>query len=668
MTDEEYEIRYQMSLLYQPLHQKIISTDNMQTSPIEPVLFAQHVEKYFQDIGVVFSTQTRPVIEGICKLFNYCILLNKNSISKSMVYPAQTGIGKSIALQLYLSMLKNESSVIIVSQVDEAIKYCDFINRYSNDKNYARCYYSISPSHQDKQVRVEIQQLKNYRCIVITHAMFKLVNQKLSLDPFKVYQTKNRDLVVVDEKIQFYELYQITDKEIDALIDRLSHILATTQWASDTEEFSELNVFLINLSNILKELNTNTNKNKPILLVEKDQIYCPMDIDRFLDVATLLIKSKIDDLFVELKILGNLSNMTFKTKIIDNMTELLTRIKEVLSDNFLYFGGDNRKKVIFKQTNILNRLGSTVILDATANINEFYKVANRYGQTMSYVSLQNIRIYKNLNIYKAKGYKQTRCAIYRQDKDIVERNAEVYMSYALSVLSSATDKMLIICHEKFKSFLQAINNDQRIVFTHWGNHVGKNDWNDCNKVMVIGWNTLDTMAYISSIYSAINDDICVAAELITDDALDNFRKTQIADDLIQAVMRSIARVVSSEDSDCKAASIYLFYEEDKTSLEILNLFESQFPQANIIDWQPIGKPIVKKITKVQARMFEILALLKEKEVDNQTYLLSDITKELGVNKSTMHRIMSSPSFMQMLDERGYKLGMRDHKSIHFILK
>lgn len=63
---------------------------------------------------------------------------------------------------------------------------------------------------------------------------------------------------------------------------------------------------------------------------------------------------------------------------------------------------------VFRIENIVNKLGPSIVLDATANINEFYKIANRYFGFVGYVPAKQIRKYENMTIFKAKGYNQSR--------------------------------------------------------------------------------------------------------------------------------------------------------------------------------------------------------------------------------------------------------------------
>ncbi|MGB3751900.1 MAG: hypothetical protein WA945_10060 [Arcobacteraceae bacterium] len=82
-------------------------------------------------------------------------------------------------------------------------------------------------------------------------------------------------------------------------------------------------------------------------------------------------------------------------------------------------------------------------MDATASVNEFYKVAYIHSDSIINVHAKQIRSYSNLTLYKAKGFRQGRSSIYRTiDKGAIDFNSKMYISYALSTLTKASDKLL----------------------------------------------------------------------------------------------------------------------------------------------------------------------------------------------------------------------------------
>lgn len=677
LDKEELAIYEEASQLYQPNYQTIIQTSVLPLEPIDPSILATKVKYELEQKNVFVSTQTLPLIEEMCKLFNHNIHdKGSNYTTTAYVYPAQTGIGKSMTLQVYVSLLQEESSLIIVSKVEEALNYCRFINQLSQDSNYARCYYAISDENEKDPLRVYSYQLNNYRCIVITHNMFRNLNLKgKKLDEFKLYNGKQRDLVVIDEKLSFYQKYEISYKEIDTLVANVNTILEASPKAKNmaAKKREELTRFMYLIQRHMDYL-----RHHAILAISPTMVIPKSNFDalllshglhfeKMIRRIKILLKMRINELFSELKNIGKLSNKSYEAATMNTVTKLFGAIKGIHQDWFVFYKSNYETK-FFRIENIVNKLGPSIVLDATANINEFYKIANRYFGFVGYVPAKQIRKYENMTIFKAKGYNQSRSGIYkRKENEKLTEMASMYLSYAYHVLKSDSDKLLIICHKEFKDHLLTQSSDTRIVFTHWGNHVGRNDWSDCNKVMIIGWNYLNPLEHISNFYNAVSR-VDEASYFINYDALKRFEMTQLADDLVQAVMRSKARIIATEDSDCHPTEVYLFYENKEENHAVLDIFESQFPGATIHPWIPQGIALKHKKSANEIMADRFIQHLSALETTHQTYLLTDLKKDLGVSASKTSYVVTSEYFKKELEKKGYLLKRSNGRSKHFVIK
>lgn len=677
LNEEELAIYEEATKLYQPNHQTILQTATMPHTPIDPSVLAEKVKEQLEQRNVFVSTKTLPLIEEMCRIFNDNIADKVSTYTvTSYVYPAQTGIGKSTALQVYVSLLQKESSLIIVSKVEEALSCCRFINALSGDENYARCYYAITDANEKDPLRVYSYQLSNYRCIVMTHNMFRNLNQNSKkIDEFRVYNSQPRDLIVIDEKLSFYEKYELSFKQIETLMATVTHLLEVSPSAQKltSKKKDEIKLFmrLIKWHMKHKEKTAILAISPTATIVKKkfDAIFLShgLDFKKMIRRIKMLIKLRMVELFSELKSIGGVTNKNYESAINHNAEKIFHEIQGIYRDWFVFYKSNYEKK-FFRIENIVNKLGPSIVLDATASINEFYQIANRHFGFVGYIPAEQIRKYQNMTIFKAMGYKQSRSSIYKHKDDTATNNvATMYLSYAYSVLASPLDKMLIVCHKEFRNYLQAQCTDARIVFTHWGNHVGRNDWSDCNKVMIIGWNYLNPLEHISHFYNAIGQ-VDEAAYFINHDVLKTFELTQLADDLVQAVMRSKARIIASEDSDCHPTEVYLFYDNKEESHRVLDIFESQFPQANIQRWTPKGVVQVSKKTALEKAADVCIHHLDTKASDHQTYLLTDVRKELGLSPAKMSLILSSTYFKEALAKKDYLIKHSNGKSKHFVLK
>ena len=615
-------------------------------------------------------------IKHLCDLFNYCIDWQKSNGGNKesyhrLVNAAQTGSGKSLTLKVYVSMLKEHSSLIIVSKVDEALEYCEFINKLRNNDNYARCYYSITDKNKDSPLRTDSYKLNEYQCIVISHSMFQNVNLSDSLDTYKLYKNKQRDLIVIDEKLHFFKSTILSIDEFNEFYGYL--MLLIQELNLDDNSLSLFNEIMRIIDLYDEDVKDNNNN---LLAVDLDDLE---RINQLLEGSQTslrkikkIFKDRLNWISSELTILTGKKNTNINSLAINNIEDFIQKIKYIFhyndeDESYPYYYVRQNQKLFFRVESIVNKLGTCLILDATSTINEYYKMAFKDSYNILKVRSKPIRRYSNLTIYKAKGFSQGRTSTYKsKSKQTIEQKAKMYMSYAHNLLTKSDDKILIITHLGFKKYLQEQTSDERIQFTHWGDHIGKNDWNDCNKVIIIGWHYLNELHYIYNIFSASNNSSSLDYRT-TKYNLQKFKVTQLADDIIQGVMRSQARIIDTLDGDCKKTDIYIFYKETKESQEVFSLMESQFPDCNFIEWKPIG--ISNQITKTKRVITadKIINCLDEAAKTNHTIQLKNLRIELDLKPYQVSKVINSDYFINLLKDRGYIYKTLNGKSKHFIL-
>lgn len=669
IEDHKYNDRYYSTMFGRK--KKLYYTDNMPTNPIDPTFLAKQVIVYLEKYGNVICEEAEDQVKSFCRLFNYCILDNsqkntESTTSTRFVHSAQTGSAKSLSLKVYIANLIEHSSLVVVSKVEEALEFCKAVNEISDNPNYARCFYSITDKNHNSELRVDSGKLKEYRCIVISHAMFQNLNYSDNLDTFKIFSKKQRDLVVIDEKINFYKTTVLTKKEIDNIYIEL---LMFIEYYKLDEKYKESTNLLGLIIHVMKE---DLEKDQvPFNFLDMDTLLKKEELQKALLYLSLLLELKIENLFTQLRNIANVNSQVQKNNALTNAKQFIEKLGILLNnddiDSGTYYYKGNTEQILFKVENIVNKLGSCVILDATANVNEFYNVAHLYDRLLLDVYAKPIRKYSNLTFHKAKGFRQGRSSTFRiSNSSEVELNAKRYLSYAASVLSSSKDKLLIITHKGFKLALEKQCNDPRIRFTHWGNHIGKNDWNDCNKVFVVGWNFIPNIEHIYSAFNAIgNEEISFTG--ITDEIISKFASTQLADDIIQGVMRSQARKIDTKDGDCKPTDVYLFYEDIKQYNDVINIVVEQFPYSKVLDWVPIGIARKTKRTSRTKNSDVVISYLDQVSSTSNDITLKEVREELKLKPYQMSRIINSDYFKEQLEKKGYKQKNSDGKSIYYIL-
>lgn len=217
-----YESYPELDYYQEPeIPQRCYSTRGMPLLPVNPTKLTTRVIEQLESYGLVIPEKSPTMIGELCQGFNQCIRDNKDGNTTTYVFSPKTGSAKSVTAKMYVSMLENESSIIVVSTVTDAIEFCEDINEWSGKENYARCYYSVSDVNIDNDLRVEKRELYRHRCIVITHAMFIRENRDLVAGFFQKYAGAKRDLVIVDERINLHDRFSIEK----TIVEELARIL-----------------------------------------------------------------------------------------------------------------------------------------------------------------------------------------------------------------------------------------------------------------------------------------------------------------------------------------------------------------------------------------------------------------------------------------------------------
>jgi hypothetical protein len=668
------------------------------TFPVEPKAFITKVKNYFDVNDVVFSDDLPKVLEKLCLLLNYSIgnpriggFLDQRNI---LIYPAQTGVGKSVSVQHYVTMLKHESSLIVVNRVEEAREYCENINSIRKQTGYAKFFASENKNNKNQILKNNISELVYVQCLVITHKMFTelLSNSKRNIDTFKQYKSAQdkdasaRDLIVIDERLSFINKKFLKFDEIEGI----ENFLADTLEYSPKFKNSPLVVQHRDSIKATIELITEkqlANENKAAFIEQLSLEYelekksLPARID--FEAIQVVIFTRLDDIDAQISLLKP-SKITNLKKIKDRVEAALDTFIDITlqkeEDPMVTNTGPEEiyrefaiyQKDLYKVGSLYNKFGTSVVLDATAQVNKFYALSSSNSNShIDIVEAPKIRKYENLTIYKAKGVQQSANAIFTKDSDVAKKNADWYAQVIAEILNDG-DKLLVISFKVFVDDYLSKKFPEKgsVVFTNWGNHVGRNDWKDCNKVMLIGWFRLPEEEYISKLFniSSLGTSDLRTMKHITPDAIKSLRLSEIADDLIQGAMRCCARKIATKDSDCQAASVYLFQDYFDGSDDVINLFESEFPKANIVDWAPKASRARSSLPKPQQKKEIVIEYLLEILKSNSTYLRRNLCEKCEIPQATMNNWLKSGYFKDRLEELGIYLEKVDAKSEAFKFK
>lgn len=652
----------------------------------------KNVEEIFQDFNVHVSNDLPKVLGKLCRTLNHSIVNPKQSrldLRSIWAFPAQTGIGKSIALQIYVAMLKEHGSLIVVATRAEANNYAKHICELTNDPDFARGLFSGGDSPKYKFSTDFLLKPSEVRCLIITHKrMQELVNSEEMLrDYFGLYgnegeEKKKRELVVIDEKLSFANHESITIAEYERMLKFVENALTYSkacrplgQRRDVTKQLRVIKDFLINEAQTLSEAKSAKliEPEYPTLALIENNLPEKVDLQLFEEV----VETRFDELSEEMNSIMNSKEDRFakdKSKTL-TMVRKFCRILQRESGDGEYC--DLKHMALFKTNQAItiskfkqfySVFGSCVVLDATATVNEYYKTASK-GRlpSIDVIDVPKIRKYKNLQISLAKGYSQSRHSLCNTSEKI-SSTIDKYTP-VIDSLKSPEQRLLVIGHKSLISEMKLrFYGDKSLAFTNWGNHVGKNDWNDCSKVLVIGWNYLPPLETVSEIYGASmpSGDVSAIAK-VTKENIDKFSVGQMAEDIVQAVMRTRARVIADDDSDCLSAEVYLLYPDKAHEQAVIDKVIAEFPQATVQSWNPPFGQDLSSFTKPQKNAHSILLALDElKEQGMNEISWKEIREETGFSRSTFSKAVKEEYFKEECKTRGIseeEINKRDKKFV-----
>ena len=665
-------------------------------TPVDPYKFTAKVQSFLQGVGVLVSNDTPKVIERLCRLLNYSIsnpklggLLNDKNI---LIYPAQTGIGKSVSIQHYVAMLNLESSLIVVNTIDEAREYCLNINYIKGTPGYAQFFSSKKVKGPNLLTPKTSFKLPAVMCLVISHKMFKGLNSYSNQvpDDFKLYQpdadddARPRDLVVIDERLSFLSKKYLKFNELEGIGNFLKKTLENSPKLKNDKEVEKHLSSIQAILGVINEENSTDDKASLIdqLYIEPklEKLSLPIRVD--LNGVADTVAARLDEINEEVSLLkpSNISNLEdIKNGVLNTLNTFINiTLPKTKEKDVTYTGGEEvyREFAIYNRDlysvrSIYNNFGTAVVLDATAEVNSLYELSSNSNSNLEIIEAPKIRKYENLKIFKAQGHRQSANAIYKQNAEAAKKSADWYAQIISEVLDEG-DKLLVISFKDFiGKYLQThFNLEDRVVFTNWGKHVGRNEWSDCNKVVIIGWFRLPEEEAISKLFhiSSLGTSDIRTMKHVTSEKIKELQLSEIADDLVQGAMRCCARIISTHDSDCKEASVYLFQDVLDGSDKVVSLFEYQFPKAKVIDWKPKARPPISSLSMPDQNKEKAIESLLCLSKSHDSYSRSVFCKELGVPPSTMNRWLKNGYFKSRLEEIGFYIEKPEGKPEQFVLK
>jgi len=641
---------------------EVIEID-MVEKPVHHIEFEQKLTETLLDLtgGKFFiSDKMIDVFHEYTSTFNRATLENKSGEEpKRHIIPLTTGSAKTTAMKLY-SAMTDEACLLIVRKAMTAVEIVRHINELAKD-DIARTYYSIDAhdGRPDTAERVNKNGLKNYRVIVLTHKMFQIMNQtpgSKAFDNYATYQDKRRNTIVIDERIDLTQMESFTNEEVNEAIESLKKAV--------DESMNNI----IEAIKKLEELNDIVFTYKREKMIDKNKfgLYSVNEcsaIGEYTQIIDTILEEMETKRLMVIQISTLRKNKKSETEIYRQhyaIVDLLHRIKFVMENKPMLLQ-TGKFTTISAVKDLSLAFGSTVILDATADVSRVYdSYAFHQNQSTMIYTKTPIRRYENTTFHIARGYGQSKTRLYsktykgstvQKSKDEILKQVKAYLQ-VLAKNVEPGDHMLVAVHKDVINIFRENNIHKNIEFINWGQHAGSNQWSHFNKAAVVGWYRVAQHIYANQLFAGAKDYHNYQPTTSYNTDVKELENSSIVEDMVQFFNRIRCRVPIDKDGNHEPVDIYLFSGDKDNDDDIVADVIEQFPGCKTTGWTIDGtiQPDIKKRTKIEERIDRIIHELKQQREKYDDILVKSIRDKLGMTTSVFSRIMRNDYFKQMLGE------------------
>jgi hypothetical protein len=590
--------------------------------------FAEMVSERLTDLSpsYIVTDEMKAGYEQFGEMFNSVCKANQNGDDPiAIVTPASTGSAKSVSAKLYLAYLatQNLSGMLIVSEVRDAIDAAGKINDML-DQNVAGVYYSVSKKNPDNNLRVEVTDLP--RILIISHAMFisRSATGK-NVAKLKKFQGRQRDCIIVDERINLLKSSSFGTREVEELVSILkrSNSKEPNRMAKILEDFNEV---------VFASTTTGSFEYNPSLfqVLRKEVLALTEDIR----------EGKYA--FQE----GMRKRRTNSMQEQIDMVSLLDRIAFVVNERFVHTN-EGRSVTLTRGENLIKVFGSIAILDATSNINPQYAYQKLNLTDIKLLDRISVRRYNSVTMHVCNigGIPQSKTGIYSEPKaegylDFVVDN---YLAVIASILKP-TDKLLVITYKDLVPIFKDKCPFKNVEFIHYGSSAarGSNKYSSFNKAMVIGW-FRKPKHYYNNIVASITDwDSYKPTNGNKQGDATHLEQMLIVDDLVQFFNRVRCRVATTSDGNCAPTELYLFTGGRADMGEAITTTVSREMEGiNIKSWSPtISTRLKKKRSKIAERAELLVEWLLTKDKEYDALSVADIMSHFNWSRNILNNIIN----------------------------
>ncbi len=588
---------------------------------------------------------------------------------RSIVDPANTGAGKTQSMLYYLAHMVNTTdtrALVVTNLKTEAVALTNQIEAMTYTGAVA--VYNTDINNKDATRAKTLEETYQYPILVISHEKYK---RAVQTDNSYTHLTSNRDLICIDEELTVLTHTFITALQLREARTVIEHISPLSKLA---DIMHHLSLYLDKPQPILKENGRAVKEEIPIEEVirvgkrsdTRDQEPTMRDVE---DIDTTIAKVQKDS--------TNLIALVSTTRHVESSEQVRAntidtiRYIERLFTSFAYTQGTGKHITLIGGA-LHIPMKCQIVFDATAITNQLYTL----HKSMYAVNarIPNTRNYKNVNLHILNGTGVGQTTWIGVDGSKVTDSINIIIN-ELRANTSPKDQTLVIVHNGLELALQnalsiipALKNVQ---VAHWGALTGLNDWRECNKLFIFGFNIkpsgLITNGMIA--YQGTEHIPPFAEEPDPDhkDLEEWVEVSELSAELVQAMNRVRSRTPIDEDGNCLPTDMYVVMPKRQNWLDYMQSFiVEQMPNINILEWKAttsndqykfeatpmLGKTILLKIGE--------FGLTKGESIYTTMVGVSLGYKTTEAQES-YRRVLRSPEFLDDLKESGYAIAGTDRK-------
>ena len=575
--------------------------------------------------GNVSSPHLRINWAEIFGAFETCIEINKDSTAatETLVMPALTGTGKTLATEYYASHLDGDTGVLIVTflkdEVDSIVKN---INRWA-DQDKAVAFHSDS--------RLTRSDLKDYQVLVITHKGLEMaIDQQNRYDDdrklkhFYNYGTGRRELIIIDEEMDHIISTELQINDVNALLGTLEAYGRLNSVSNDIKiDISNLKALMDVFKEAKEDLEIPLEPNDPGVPDIGQPIHIQQIRESLLLGHTLALEATQKLLntgeFYTAMSTHNSNNNQAMINIIDS-------IASIMESEWAYYYIDHYGVSQIRTARSTRLKGmSCVVLDATASTNSYYKLQSDVAMR----NLSNkVRTYKNVTLHTSKDWRTGKA------KMCTKENAYKHLQEVNNNNTFSNTKIALFTHKKLRGLIEDNYPEQisNISLGHFNALTGVNKYRDCNTLYIFGMLHKPDPVYTDLHALSVRGSDCFNDDQVVKDERTEMEYSLMSCDIVQMINRVSCRKVIDTEGNCPDTEVYLTLPKNNALANII-ISNIQIQMPGIVikdDWEfnpsPANKP--GPVSKYDDLVLDKLILSTDKVIP-----FSLIAKELKIKKS-----------------------------------